>query len=281
MLIEFTKMHGLGNDLMVIDGVSQDIELTKDQVRQLSDRHFGVGFDQLLLILAPSDPEVDFDYRIYNADGEEVEHCGNGARCFARFVAERGLSKKNPLTVKTVNRVLRLFTCANGDVTVDMGVPRWQPADIPFLAAQQAATYRRHVNVDGIDEILEFSLVSMGNPHAVIIVDDVSTARVKSLGAALGQHADFPEGVNVGFMEIIDPGRFRLRVYERGAGETLACGTGACAAMVAGCLSGRLQAENVVAQLSGGLLNLQWHKPDAAVLMTGPASTVFEGNIQL
>jgi len=280
MLIQFTKMHGLGNDFMVIDGLSQDIELNSEQVRQLADRRLGVGFDQLLLVLAPSQPDVDFDYRIYNADGDEVEHCGNGARCFASFVTQRGLSRKNPLTVKTVNRQLTLTIESNNEVSVDMGVPEWNPADLPFLSREPTLTYQREVILNGESQVLEFSIASMGNPHAVIIVDDVSSADVKSLGAALGQHPDFPEGVNVGFLEIVNRSHFRLRVYERGAGETLACGTGACAAMVVGCLTGHLD-HAAKAELTGGELNLQWRKPDNPVLMTGPASTVFEGKIQL
>lgn len=280
MKVPFTKMHGLGNDFMVLDMISHPVTLSPQRIRQLADRHFGVGFDQLLLIKPPSSPEVDFDYRIFNGDGEEVEHCGNGARCFARFVHEKGLTDRNPIRVGTVNRVLELGITDDGLVTVDMGSPIFNPADIPFRASAPARVYRRTLELDGVPLDVEFSALSMGNPHAVLIVDDVERAPVQAIGAALGAHPDFPAGVNVGFMEINSTNQVKLRVFERGAGETLACGTGACAAVVAGRTRGLLDAE-VHLSLRGGELTVSWVGQTAPVLMTGPANTVFEGNFEL
>ncbi|MBT8146567.1 MAG: diaminopimelate epimerase [Gammaproteobacteria bacterium] len=280
MLVPFTKMQGLGNDFLVLDQVTNQVQLTAEQIRQLSDRHFGIGFDQLLQIEPPSRPDVDFDYRIFNADGQEVEHCGNGARCFARFVHEHRLSDRNPIRVKTVSRILELDLLPDGQVTVDMGRPILNPADIPLRTAGQAPVYRRTLEIEGSSLEVEFSALSMGNPHAVLIVDDIESAPVKEVGTALGAHPDFPEGVNVGFMEIKNREQVNLRVFERGAGETLACGTGACAAVVAGRMRGLLDA-SVELALRGGNLTVSWPADSSPVLMTGPAITVFEGEIEL
>lgn len=280
MKVPFTKMQGLGNDFMVLDLVTRPIRLNREQIRRLADRHFGIGFDQLLQIEPPSSADVDFDYRIFNADGNEVEHCGNGARCFARFVHDRGLTDRNPIRVKTVKRVLELALQPDGQVTVDMGRPMFNPADIPLRASENALVYRRTVELDGQALEVEFSALSMGNPHAVLIVEDVARAPVEKLGMALGAHPDFPEGVNVGFMEIENRSRVKLRVFERGVGETLACGTGACAAVAAG-RSRDLLDESVVLSLTGGELRVSWNRETDPVMMTGPASTVFEGSIEL
>ena len=280
MEIPFTKMHGLGNDFVVLDGVSQAINLDAERIRQLGDRRFGIGFDQLLLVEPPSDPEADFNYRIFNLDGSEVEHCGNGARCFARFVQDKGLSDKNPVRVKTVNRVLSLSSDSQGNVTVDMGAPELWPDKIPFLNDQQADLYQRELVVDGTETTLLFSALSMGNPHAVIQVEDLTQTAVKEIGEALGTHPDFPEGVNVGFMQVVNSGQIKLRVFERGTGETLACGTGACAAVVAGRNRGLLDDE-VSVRLAGGYLTIRWQGSDSPVLMTGPATIVYEGTVEL
>lgn len=280
MQIPFTKMHGLGNDFMVIDLVHHSLKLDKQLVSRLADRNFGVGFDQLLLVLPPSTPDVDFDYRIYNADGNEVEHCGNGARCFAIYVRDKGLSDKNPVRVRTLNQVLVLQRNADDTVTVDMGPPRFEPTDIPLRNPRREALYSRSVTMDGRSVPVEFAALSMGNPHAVIRVEEVESAPVKAMGTALGGHPDFPQGVNVGFMQIVDRTHIKLRVYERGAGETLACGTGACAAMVAGCAAGHL-GDTVRVSLRGGELTVNWRGGESPVLMSGPATTVYEGIIQL
>jgi len=280
MLVPFTKMQGLGNDFMVIDLITNQLNLTSAQIRKLSDRHFGVGFDQLLQIEAPSSPDVDFDYRIFNADGEEVEHCGNGARCFARFVHDHGLSDRNPIRVQTVSRILELELHPDGQVTVNMGRPIFNPADIPFKAAEPASTYRRQLQIGDASREIEFSALSMGNPHAVLIVDDIDLAPVAEIGKMLGVHPDFPEGVNVGFMEIDNRQRVKLRVFERGVGETLACGTGACAAMAAGHDRGLLDS-SVVFALRGGDLSVSWERDSGAILMRGPAVTVFEGRVEI
>jgi len=280
MDLPFTKMHGLGNDLVVVDLVSNHVDLTIEQIRLMGDRHLGIGFDQLLLIEPPSDPTVDFNYRIYNCDGDEVEHCGNGARCFATYVTEKGLTNRNPIRVKTVNRVLSLQILADGQVTVDMAQPEFAATNIPFVTAAPAKTYRRNIEVNGQHQTVEFCALSMGNPHAVIIVEDLDNTAVTDIGKALGAHPDFPEGVNVGFMQILGRDAIKLRVFERGAGETLACGTGACAAVVAGCLLGHLD-DTVKVNLRGGSLHITWQQGTAPVLMTGPTTTVYEGIIQL
>jgi diaminopimelate epimerase len=276
MIINFTKMHGLGNDFIVIDGINQALSLTPQQIRQLSDRHFGIGCDQLLLVESATSPGADFRYRIYNADGGEVEQCGNGARCFMRFVRDQGLTEKSHLTVETLGGPLKLVQQADGQVTVDMGVPRLEPADIPFIAPGRACTYA----LDVLDQHLQIAAVSMGNPHAVLLVDDVDSAPVTRIGPAIEHHSRFPAHVNVGFMQIVAADCIRLRVFERGAGETLACGSGACAAVVAGRLWERLS-ESVKVVLKGGELVVSWGGEGQPVLMTGPATTVYQGRIEL
>jgi len=273
-------MHGLGNDFMVLDLVSNHIKLSSEQISKLADRRFGVGFDQLLQVEPPSDPGVDFDYRIFNADGGEVEHCGNGARCFASFVTEKGLCHKNPIRVKTVNRILSLQINEDGSVTVDMGKPEFTPTLLPFNADQQATTYSRQLLINGSNQEIEFAALSVGNPHAVIIVEELDNTAVKDIGEALASHADFPQSVNVGFMQILSRNEVSLRVFERGCGETLACGTGACAAAVAGCLQGLLD-DTVKVNLMGGQLTISWQQEDSPVLMTGPVETVYEETVQL
>ena len=280
MKLPFTKMHGLGNDFMVLDLTSGEIELSAEQIRRLSHRQFGIGFDQLLQIKSPSSHDVDFDYRIYNADGDEAEHCGNGARCLAKFVYDNGLSNKNPLAVKTLNRILFLNTNENGEVTVDMGSPDFEPANIPFQTDQEAQLYTLSIELAGISRDLEFVALSMGNPHAVISVEDLANTAVKDIGEAVGKHPDFPEGVNVGFMQILSHNEINLRVYERGAGETLACGTGACAAVAAGRLLKQLD-DKVKVNLTGGRVTVSWQRSESPVLITGPATTVYEGTIEI
>ena len=280
MQIPFTKMHGLGNDFIVLDLVSNFVTLTPEQIRSLSDRRFGIGFDQLLQVEPPNEAEIDFNYRIFNMNGEEVEHCGNGARCFARFVKDKGLSDKNPLVVKTLNRILTLELVENGEVTVDMDRPEFSPLSIPFNNVEQSSVYTRTLIINGVEQDIEFTALSMGNPHAVIIVENLDNTAVKDIGEALGKHTDFPEGVNVGFVQIESKNEIKLRVFERGAGETLACGTGACAAAAAGCLRGLL-GDTVKVNLLGGQLTINWQQGDSPVLMTGPVKTVYEGTIEL
>jgi len=280
MQIPFTKMHGLGNDFIVLDLVSNFVTLTPEQIRSLSDRRFGIGFDQLLQVEPPNEAEIDFNYRIFNMNGEEVEHCGNGARCIARFVKDKGLSDKNPLVVKTLNRILTLELAENGEVTVDMDRPEFSPLSIPFNNVEQSSVYTRTLIINGVEQDIEFTALSMGNPHAVIIVENLDNTAVKDIGEALGKHTDFPEGVNVGFVQIESKNEIKLRVFERGAGETLACGTGACAAAAAGCLRGLL-GDTVKVNLLGGQLTINWQQGDSPVLMTGPVKTVYEGTIEL
>ncbi|RMG29330.1 MAG: diaminopimelate epimerase [Gammaproteobacteria bacterium] len=270
--IRFTKMHGLGNDFMVVDAVRQQVRFTPEQVRRLADRHFGVGFDQLLLVEPPTSERALFRYRIFNADGSEVEQCGNGARCFARFVHEQGLTDATRIPVETAAGLIRLELREDGRVSVDMGVPELEPARIPFQARQRAAAYR--IEVAG--ERLEIGAVSMGNPHAVLRVPDVAVAPVATLGPRLEHHPRFPRRTNVGFMEVVDRTHIRLRVWERGAGETLACGSGACAAVVVGRVQGLLDSE-VVVYLPGGALEVAWPGEGMPVTLTGPAETVYEG----
>jgi diaminopimelate epimerase len=277
--LSFTKMHGLGNDFIMVNGVTQHIELSKEKISALAHRQFGIGFDQLLIVEPPTRAYLDFSYRIFNLDGSEVEHCGNGARCFASYVYQQGLSTNNPLKVGTINRELSLKTEVNGDVTVDMGTPAIEPEELPFIAPAAALTYQREIQLGTEKVAIQFSVVSMGNPHAVIEVKDLNNAAVTEIGTALGSHPDFPEGVNVGFMEIVTRSSIKLRVFERGTGETLACGTGACAAVVAGCLRGLLD-DNVKVDLPGGQLNIQWQNPNP-VMMTGPVSTVYEGTVEI
>jgi diaminopimelate epimerase len=276
MLLEFTKMHGLGNDFMVVDAINQSVSLSAGQVRALANRHLGVGFDQLLLVEPASSPDVDFRYRIFNADGGEVGQCGNGARCFMRFVQEQGLTDKQQVLVETASGPLQLTLESDGQVTVDMGMPRLEPAEIPF----DAPAFARHYPLDVAGRHLEIAALSMGNPHAVLQVDDIETAPVRELGPAIECHPLFPERVNAGFMQIVDPATIRVRVYERGAGETLACGSGACAAMVAGRLWERLE-PRVKVVLTGGELVVSWTGSGNPVLMTGPATTVYQGRIEL
>lgn len=274
MEIQFTKMHGLGNDFVIIDAINQEIDLSQDQVRFIADRHFGVGCDQLLLVEAAVTDELDFFYRIFNADGGEVDQCGNGARCFAVFVRDKGLTDKDFIRVETASGVIELQVQADGQIMVNMGIPRLNPRDIPFIADTRLQEYA--LDLDG--QVLKIGAVSMGNPHAVTIVDNVDTIAVDELGAGIENHALFPNRVNAGFMQIIDERHIRLRVFERGAGETLACGTGACAAMVVGHLQGYLANEVQVA-LTGGSLQISWQGEASPVMMTGPATTVFEGKI--
>ena len=276
MRLEFTKMHGLGNDFVVIDCITQRARLETYQIKQIADRHFGVGFDQLLLVEPPSRPDVDFCYRIFNADGSEVQQCGNGARCFARFVRDRKLTRKSKLVVETASGIIELNIAPNGWVRVNMGVPRLEPAEIPFIAEQRALTYP----IEVANRVFEISAVSMGNPHAVILVDDVDTAPVREIGRPLESHARFPERVNVGFLQIIDRNNARLRVFERGTGETLACGTGTCAAVVAGIQQGLLD-ERVRVQLRGGELDIRWQGEGHPVWMTGPTARVFDGVLRM
>ena len=275
MDIQFTKMHGLGNDFVVIDAISQQVELSPDQVRYIADRHFGIGCDQLLLVERPDDPAAEFRYRIFNADGGEVEQCGNGARCFAVFVRDRGLTSSTVIPVETAGGLIELRI--EGDqVTVDMGIPDFEPESLPFMAEKRADSYNLMVN--GTEYAI--GAVSMGNPHAVLTVDDVDTAPVERLGAAIESHEMFPQRVNVGFMQIMNRNEIRLRVYERGAAETLACGTGACAAVAVGQQRGELD-EQVAVKLPGGELAIRWQGEGQALLMTGPAATVFQGSINI
>ena len=282
MALSFTKMHGLGNDFVVVDGVTQSVNLSAEQIKAFADRQLGIGYDQLLLVEPPSQPDVDFNYRIFNVDGGEVEHCGNGARCFALFVRAKGLSQKNPLTVKTHNRVLSLSFEESGDISVDMEKPILEPAHLPFCADRRLAEYHRTLNVGGLNLEVKFGAVSMGNPHAVIIVEDLENAAVKEIGRALQAHPDFPNSVNVGFMQVLRRDHIKLTVFERGTGETLACGTGACAATVVGCLNGLLD-ETVEVDQKGGCLKIHWPfsvSEDSPVVMTGPAHIVYDGIIE-
>ena len=276
MRLRFTKMHGLGNDFVVIDGVSQSVSLSPDQLRFLGDRHFGVGCDQILLVEPATSPDADFRYRIFNADGGEVEQCGNGSRCFVRFVHEKGLSDKRTIRVETANGMIVLQMQVDGTVTVDMGAPRFAPADIPFEAPAEAVTYL----LDVAGRTVDINAISMGNPHAVQIVDNVDTAPVATEGPLIEHHPRFPQRVNAGFMQIVNRGEIRLRVFERGAGETLACGTGACAAAVAGIERGLLDRE-VLVHARGGDLRIRWDGRGQPVMMTGPATTVFDSEIEL
>ena len=276
MKLKFTKMHGLGNDFVVLDGVRQQFSLTPEQLRYLGDRHFGVGCDQILVVEKPTQGGVDFRYRIFNADGGEVEQCGNGARCFVRFVHEQGLTDKREIRVETMKGVITPRLEGDGKVTVDMGVPRFLPHEIPFLHDDDVVVY----NLDVADETLEVSVVSMGNPHAVQVVASVDDAPVGEHGPLIEAHARFPQRVNAGFMQVVDKHAIKLRVYERGAGETLACGTGACAAAVAGIRRGLLESP-VRVSTRGGDLTIAWGGEGRPVLMTGPAQTVFSGEIDL
>jgi diaminopimelate epimerase len=276
MWLKFSKMHGLGNDFMVLDLVTQSGQIRPERVRELADRHFGIGFDQLLIVEPPSDPEVDFRYRIFNSDGSEVEQCGNGARCFARFVLDKRLTLKRRIRVETKSGIIELHVRPDGQVRVDMGPPRLVPAEIPFQAEAEALSYALDVNGQAID----IAAVSMGNPHAVLRVDRVDTAPVHELGPLVEHHPRFPQRVNVGFLQVIDRQHARLRVWERGAGETQACGTGACAAAVAAIRQGWMDSP-VQIDLPGGRLSIEWAGPGQPVMMTGPAVRVYEGQVRL
>ncbi|MDN2654435.1 diaminopimelate epimerase [Vibrio parahaemolyticus] len=274
MHFHFSKMHGLGNDFMVVDCITQNVFFSQDLIRRLADRHTGVGFDQLLVVEAPYDPETDFHYRIFNADGSEVEQCGNGARCFARFVRLKGLTNKYSISVSTKKGKMILDVEDDGEVTVNMDVPEFEPNKIPFKAKQKEKTYIMRAG----DKTLFCGAVSMGNPHVVTVVDDVDTADVDTLGPLLESHERFPERVNAGFMQVVSRDHIRLRVYERGAGETQACGSGACGAVAVGILQGLLD-ESVKVSLPGGELHISWQGPGKPLFMTGPATHVFDGQL--
>jgi diaminopimelate epimerase len=283
MRLRFTKMQGAGNDFIVIDGISQRVELSAAQLQRLADRRFGIGADQILLVQRPGQPGLDFRYRIFNADGGEVEQCGNGARCFVRFVHERGLTHKRAIRVETLGGVIEPRLEDDGGVTVDMGTPVLEPASVPFDAEGLVARAEQHdrlwpLQIHG--RTAELSVLSMGNPHAVQVVDDVEQAPVAKDGPVIEHHRRFPRRVNAGFMQVLDRHAIRLRVWERGVGETLACGTGACAAAVAGILRGALDSPLAV-HTRGGELRIAWAGAGRPVLMTGPAEAVFDGEIEL
>lgn len=269
-------MHGLGNDFVVIDAINQSIDLSREQIRFIADRHLGVGCDQLLVVERPQSEEAEFRYRIFNADGGEVEQCGNGARCFARFVVDKGLTQSQCIPVETNAGLIKLILEDNDQVTVNMGVPSLSPASLPFQADTQANSYE----LDVAGDTYSIAAVSMGNPHAVLKVEDVDTAPVETLGPKIEAHPRFPQRVNVGFMQILEKSAIKLRVFERGVGETQACGTGACAAVVAGRIQGWLD-ENVKVSLPGGELVIGWKGGENPLYMTGPATHVFEGQIEL
>ena len=275
MRLKFTKMQGLGNDFVVIDAVNQSVCLSPAQRRLLADRHFGVGCDQILLVEGAVG-DADFRYRIYNADGGEVEQCGNGARCFVRYVHDRGMTQKNEIRVETSGGLIIPRLEANGEVSVNMGTPKFEPQQIPFIAERRAMTY----SIDISGRQVEISAVSLGNPHAVQLVEDIDGAPVITEGALIENHPSFPKRVNAGYMQVVDRTHIRLRVYERGAGETLACGTGACAAVVIGIERGLLQS-TVQVNMRGGDLTVRWEGEGQPVWMTGPAVTVFDGEIEL
>ncbi len=276
MILKFTKMHGAGNDFVVLNGVRQHIQLTPEQLRLLADRHFGVGCDQILLVEVAQHPDADFRYRIFNADGDEVEQCGNGARCFMRFVHDQKLTLKREIVVETKSGLIAPRLEDNGQVTVNMGAPIFEATRIPFLGSSDAIIQMLEV----AGETVQISALSMGNPHALQVVNDVEHAPVAMQGPLIEYHPQFPQRVNAGFMQIVDRNHIKLRVYERGTGETLSCGTGACAAVVVGIrrdlLDGRV---NVATR--GGVLNIAWAGNDTPVFMTGPAITVFEGEINI
>ncbi|WP_281663070.1 diaminopimelate epimerase [Paraburkholderia fungorum] len=285
MKLKFTKMHGAGNDFVVLDGYTQPVNLTPAQVRALADRHFGVGADQLLLVEKPTVDGVDFRYRIFNCDGGEVEHCGNGARCFVKFVRDSGLTDKRSVRVQVQNGTIQLTMQENGEVLVDMGAPVFEPERVPFAAKglegrREGADTLWPLDVNGVTRWI--SVVSMGNPHAVQVVDDVEDFPVLVEGPVIERHARFPQRVNAGFMQIVGRSEIKLRVYERGAGETLACGTGACAAVAAGIRRGLLDTP-VLVHTHGGKLTITWDSTQegAPLFMAGPAATVFEGEIEL
>ena len=276
MLMKFTKMHGLSNDFVVIDGVRQHINLTTNAIKHIADRNLGIGCDQILLVEPPSDKTVDFNYRIFNCDGSEVDQCGNGARCIGRYIADQQLSGKKTILLQTKNRIMEVSATSKNQVTVNMGPPIFTPDDIPFKVVQQEKLYPLKVGTLDIN----IAALSLGNPHAVIQVDDTDTALVNDIGPLVQEHSQFPESVNVGFMQIIDRQNIRLRVYERGVGETQACGSGACAAAVAA-IQQNLVDTKVKLELLGGSLSVEWQGETTPILMTGPAETVFHGKIKL
>ena len=276
MSTPFTKMHGAGNDFVVFDGVTRPVALTPEKIRRLADRHFGIGCDQVLVVERPSASGADFRYRIFNADGGEVEQCGNGARCFVRFVRDKRLTAKDEIAVETISGMIYPRLEPDGNVTVNMGVPRFNPAEVPFEAGQRENVYDLEVN----GRKVSVTVLSMGNPHAVQVVPEVDNAPVNTQGPLIERHPRFPQRVNAGYMQVVDRGHIRLRVYERGAGETLACGSGACAAVVAGRQRDLLD-DKVEVKLLGGTLRVSWAGEGQPVWMTGPAVTVFEGTIDL
>jgi len=280
MKLKFTKMQGAGNDFVVLDGIGQTVVLTPGFAKRIADRHFGIGCDQILVVERPQAAGADFRYRIWNADGGEVEQCGNGARCFVRFVRDKGLSAKDEICVQTQAGLITPRLEPDGAVTVNMGAPLFEPKRIPFVSDSAAAVQSLEVGGSSV----QITAVSMGNPHAVQVVDDLDAAPVSTQGPLIERHPRFPQRVNAGYMQVIDRGRIRLRVWERGAGETLACGTGACAAVVAGIRRGLLDA-TVAVDMRGGRLTIRWEGAEndlnCAVWMTGPAVTVFEGEIQI
>ncbi len=275
MKLKFTKMQGLGNDFVVLDGINQSIALNQQQIRRLADRHFGIGCDQLLLV-EKAVGQADFRYRIFNADGGEVEQCGNGARCFVRYVHDHGLTGKREIRVETVSGIISPKLELDGSVTVNMGTPLFEPGKIPFIAEKKELSYRLELPAGAIT----VSVLSMGNPHAVRVVPDIDSAPVETEGPLIEAHSRFPKRVNVGYMQVIDRKHIKLRVFERGAGETLACGTGACAAVVTGINLGLLD-DRILVSTKGGELNIGWSGNDEPVWMTGPAVAVFEGEINL
>jgi len=276
MNLSFSKMHGLGNDFVVIDAINQNISLDSEIAQRLADRHRGVGCDQILIIEAPRNPDTDFFYRIFNADGSEVAQCGNGARCFARFVRDKGLTGLDTIRVETIAGRMTLKIETDDQITVNMGVPRFAPADIPLNRDSRAYTY--HIDIDG--QSIEFGAVSLGNPHAVIRVDDIDSAPVSTVGSVLESHNDFPERANIGFVQVPSQDQLILRVYERGSGETEACGSGACAAMIIARQQGWVN-DSVTVKLRGGILRISWKGEGEPVWMTGPATHVFDGQITL
>ena len=276
MRLKFTKMHGQGNDFVMLNGIAQKISLSPEQIQKIADRHFGVGCDQILLVEAPTRHDTDFRYRIFNADGGEVEQCGNGARCFAHFVRDQDLSDKSELRVETLSGVIEPSIAADGAVTVNMGAPRFKPADIGFIVDAEALQYQLDVRGDAVT----IGALSMGNPHAVQLVPDIDVAPVGEMGPLIEHHKNFPKRVNAGFMQVVSRTQIRLRVWERGAGETLACGTGACAAVVAG-IRWRLLDECVTVAMRGGELTVRWAGNDASVFMSGTTATVYTGEIEI
>lgn len=276
MNLSFSKMHGLGNDFVVIDAINQSISLDSEMVRHLADRHRGIGCDQILIVEAARSPDSDFFYRIFNADGGEVAQCGNGARCFARYVRDKGLTDQDTIRVETISGFMTLQIESDDQITVNMGIPHLEPEDIPLHRDNRADSYE--INIDG--QAIKFGAVSLGNPHAVIRVEDIHTAPVSTLGPILESHGDFPERANIGFVQVSDPSQLILRVYERGSGETEACGSGACAAMIIARQQGWVD-DSVTVKLRGGILRISWKGEGEPVWMTGPATHVFDGEIKL